>query len=107
MKIPDKIYIQENDNSMRYGVNQTVVKGMVEYLRADFAKKELKETVEVAEEHAMLAGRMQMQEEMMQKAIDVRVYHLFGDEEKAFIPLYGKQFKQGEKVKVIIIKDVN
>ena len=31
--IPDKIYIQENDHSMRYGVNQdSNIKGMHEYI---------------------------------------------------------------------------
>ena len=36
----------------------------VKYIRADLAKKELKEAVEVAEDHAMLAGRIQMEAEI-------------------------------------------
>lgn len=47
MKTPEKIYIQENDNSMRYGVNQTMVKGMVKYIRADLAELTWKEIQDI------------------------------------------------------------
>ena len=36
MKLPDKIFIQENDASMRYGINQSGgIKGMHAYIRKD------------------------------------------------------------------------
>lgn len=38
-------------------------KGKVKYIRADLAEKELKETVEVAEDHAYCAGMIKGQEE--------------------------------------------
>lgn len=38
MGAPIEIFIQENDNSMMYGINQdSNIKGMIKYIRADLA----------------------------------------------------------------------
>ena len=65
MKAPDKIYARITAGELDARLTQDTMFGepYLEYLRADLAKKELKETVEVAEDHAKFAGRVQMQEE--------------------------------------------
>ena len=67
MKAPDKIYIQEdkhNTNTYAHPIWYSIDdRGRVEYIRADLVKKELKETVEVAENHAYFAGMIKGQEE--------------------------------------------
>lgn len=50
--VPDKIYIQENDPLMRYGVNQDAdINGMHEYIRKEalieWAEKELERLYEL------------------------------------------------------------
>lgn len=67
-------------------------------------EKEIKETIEIAEEHAMLAGRIQMEEEMKKKAIegtlDGNHLILHYSDLAEVLP----EGKSGDRVKAIIVK---
>ena len=67
-------------------------------------EKEMKETIEVAEEHAMLAGRIQMEEEMKKKAIEGTLdgnHLILHYSDLAEVLPRGKS---GDRVKAIIVK---
>ena len=76
----------------------------------EWQKKQDQQLIELAEDHAMLAGMNRMKEEMMEKAVEGEVSHLASvhyvktNESKLFARL--KQFKPGDKVKVIVIPDI-
>lgn len=61
------------DCALQNGVYDYIL-GIIDSLQQEQTRveleKEMKETVEIAEEHAMLAGRIQMEEEMKKKAIE-------------------------------------
>ena len=64
------------------------------------------ETIELAEDHAMLAGMEKMREQMMKGAIDGTIVDI--DEqniELGFFPPKNLGVKEGDKVKMIILKD--
>lgn len=67
---------------------------------AEWQRKKDQETIELAEDHAMLAGMMKEREEMMKSAVEVEV------EGGSFIRGLGYkgELKKGDKVKIIIIK---
>jgi hypothetical protein len=77
---------------------------------AEWQKEQDKETIELAEDHAMLAGMEKMKEEMMAKAIEVTVHIDSGG--YPYIPQielydYDKDVplaKEGGKYKVVLIK---
>ena len=78
---------------------------------AKWQKKQDQSTIELAEDHAMLAGMERMKEQMMAKAIDVEVKVDAGG--YPYIPQmelydYDKDIplaKEGDKYKVILIKE--
>lgn len=78
---------------------------------AQWQKSQDQQTIELAEEHAMMAGMMQEREQMMQDAIECNIDSYDGltymdytaDHED--VVLKGKGLKAGDKVKVIIIKE--
>ena len=79
---------------------------------ANWQKKQDQETIELAEDHAMLAGMEKMKEEMMAKAIDGDItFDYYGDDDKTYGCIAHDSFcledfglKDRNKVKVIVIK---
>lgn len=76
---------------------------------AEWKEKKDQETIELAEDHAMLAGMNRMKEEMMKDAVDAEVfvdYNInFGyGSLTANIDLDEQHLKEGDKVKIIIVK---
>lgn len=77
---------------------------------AEWQRKKDQETIELAEDHAMLAGMMKEREEMMKDAIEVEIFReIKGNSEKEF-QLRSVRFKKdgiklGDKVKIIIVKE--
>ena len=77
---------------------------------AEWQKKKDQETIELAEDHAMLAGMNKMKEEMMKDAVEAEVfidYNInFGyGSLTANIDLDEQHLKEGDKVKTIIVKE--
>lgn len=78
---------------------------------AEWQKQKDQETIELAEDHAMLAGMMKEREEMMKNAVDATIVNdwQYGkDPDHAVIPAIHQRingFNVGDKVKVIIIKE--
>lgn len=72
---------------------------------AKWQKQKDQETIELAEDHAMLAGMNRMKEEMMENAIESIVEDWCGDFPEVTIPLNPQDFKTGDKVKIIIVKE--
>ena len=73
-------------------------------LGAKWQKEQDQSTIELAEDHAMLAGMEKMKEEMMAKAIDA---HCFGFQGAALFSfrLPASNYLVGSEVKVIVIKE--
>ena len=76
---------------------------------AKWQKQKDQETIELAEDHAMLAGMNKMKEEMMKNAVEAEVfidYNInFGyGSLTANIDLDEQHLKEGDKVKIIIVK---
>lgn len=77
---------------------------------ANWQEKQDQETIELAEDHAMLAGMNKMKEQIMAKAVDVEVKVDAGG--YPYIPQielydYDKEVplaKEGDKYKVVLIK---
>ena len=71
---------------------------------AQWQKKQDQETIELAEDHAMLAGMEKMKEQMMKKAIDA---YCFGFQGAALFSfrLPADNYLVGSEVKVIVIKE--
>ena len=83
---------------------------------AKWQEEQDQETIEVAEDHAMLAGMEKMKEEMMAKAIDGEILEIEDNDcamcshthLELFIEpdtLEENKLKDGDKVKVIVIKE--
>lgn len=73
---------------------------------AEWQKKKDRETIELAEEHAILAGRVQMKEEMMKDAVEGEViYDLGGFFRIKSEAIDGAKYKVGSWVKLIIVKE--
>lgn len=78
---------------------------------AEWQKQKNQETIELAEDHAMLAGMMKEREEMMKDAVDATIVNdwQYGkDPDHAVIPAIHQRIKGynvGDKVKIIIIKE--
>lgn len=77
---------------------------------AAWQKQKDQETIELAEDHAMLAGMNKMKEEMMKDAVEAEVfidYNInFGyGSLTANIDLDEQHLKEGDKVKIIIVKE--
>jgi hypothetical protein len=70
-------------------------------------EKEMKSTIELAEDHAMLAGMEKMKQEMMGDAVDAEVITgtviVERETMKTFLKYHG--LKTGDKVKLIIIRE--
>lgn len=72
----------------------------------EWQKKQDQETIELAEDHAMLAGMNKMEQQMMEKAYDaVMQFDELDDLVPAFEDMQKFGFKVGDKVKVIILKE--
>ena len=80
---------------------------------AEWQKKQDQETIELAEDHAMLAGRMQMKEEMMRGAVEGSVVLSYIDRDgvsycnivSTDIPAEKYGLEEGSKCKFLILKD--
>lgn len=80
---------------------------------AEWQKKQDQETIELAEEHAMLAGRMQMKEEMLKEAVEGSVVISYIDRDgvsygnivSTDIPTEKYGIEEGSKCKFLILKD--
>ena len=78
---------------------------------AKWQKEQDKETIELAEDHAMLAGMEKMKEQMMKDAVDG--LYIYRNKYTKKNVLHGfdvtceavQRFKKGDKVKLIIIKE--
>lgn len=68
---------------------------------AMWQKQQDQETIELAEDHAMLAGMEKMKEEMMKDTVETEVW----DEKPPHITYFPKNLKGGDKIKLIIIKE--
>ena len=87
----------------------------IEFARhfAEWQRKRDQETIELAEEHAMLAGMNKMEEEMMKNSIECTVLQSEVDGFKLNgveicpdgIALDEAKFKIGDKVRVFIVKE--
>lgn len=83
------------------------------YRGAQWQKQQDQETIELAEDHAMLAGMEKMKEQMMAKAIDGDItFDYYGDGDKTYGCIAHDSFcledfglKDRDKVKVIVIKE--
>lgn len=74
---------------------------------AKWQKQQDKETIEIAEDHAMFAGMEKMREQMMKDAIDGEIFDIFyqdGDCLEIHTKIPEDKFQDGDKVKLIIIK---
>ena len=71
---------------------------------AEWQKAKDQKTIELAEDHAMLAGMNKMEQQMMEKAVEGVVHP---DDCEIWVNLvgYGYKFKDGDKVRVIVIKE--
>lgn len=67
--VPDKIFIQENDASMRYGINQSGgIKGMHAYIRKDALLTFLNERRKgLSSGDSFVAGERKMLKEIIEK----------------------------------------
>lgn len=73
---------------------------------AEWQKKQDQETIELAEDHAMLAGMNKMEQQMLEKAYDtVMQFDELDDLVPTFEDMQKFGFKVGDKVKVIILKE--
>ena len=73
---------------------------------AEWQKQKDQETIELAEEHAMLAGMEKMREEMMKDAVDATILDI--DAQTIEFGLWPEKLldiKEGDKIKIIIIKE--
>ena len=83
-------------------------KGGIDIARhfAEWQKKQDQETIELAEDHAMLAGMNKMEQQMLEKAYDtVMQFDELDDLVPTFEDMQKFGFKVGDKVKVIILKE--
>lgn len=73
---------------------------------AEWKEVQDQKTIELAEDHAMLAGMNKMEQQMMEKAVEKYVHELYTDEEgyHCYISL-GTEYAPGDKVRVIVIKE--
>lgn len=77
---------------------------------AEWQKKKDQETIELAEDHAMLAGMNKIKEEMMKDAVEtiiVNDWQYGKDPDHAVIPAIHQRidgFNVGDKVRIIIVK---
>ena len=67
---------------------------------AEWQKKKDQETIELAEDHAMLAGMNKMKEEMMKDAVDGEYW-----DGSIYLDNRPTEYKDGDKVKIIIVKE--
>ena len=73
---------------------------------AEWQKKQDQETIELAEDHAMLAGMNKMEQQMIEKAYDtIMQFNELNDLVPTFEDMQKFGFKVGDKVKVIILKE--
>lgn len=74
---------------------------------AEWQKKQDQETIELAEDHAMLADMMKEREEIMKDAVDATILDV--DAQTIEFGLWPEKLlldiKEGDKVKIIIIKE--
>lgn len=74
---------------------------------SEWQRKKDKETIELAEEHAILAGKVQMKEEMMKDAVEGTVICYCDGTycvESCCFDNNG-HYKSGDKVKILIVKE--
>lgn len=110
---PVKGLLEEVDrfwaNEFKYHVNSLPTISVVQRIARHFAewqKKQDQETIELAKDHAMLAGMNKMEQQMMEKAYDtVMQFDELDDLVPTFKDMQKFGFKVGDKVKVIILKE--
>jgi hypothetical protein len=68
---------------------------------AEWQKQQMKEALQTEYEK----GRFDMREEMMKNAVECVVEDWCGDSPEITIPLNPQDFKMGDKVKIIIVKE--
>ena len=74
---------------------------------AEWQKARDQKTIELAEDHAMLAGMNKMEQQMMEKAVEAEVYGC-GDEMIPEISVeLNADYKPGDKVRVIVIPNTD
>ena len=98
----DRFGLDEKD--YMYSMDKSDMLAMVRH----FTELQHKKDVVIIEDliaTAFANGMADMKQQMMEKAVDTEVCHIFGNEDKAFFPMYGIDMEQGDKVKVIIIKE--
>lgn len=76
---------------------------------AEWQKRKDQETIELAEDHAMLAGMNKMKEEMMKNAVDATIHEglsnkYIKEKDKDAFDKALANFEDGDKVKIIIVK---
>lgn len=76
---------------------------------AEWQREQDQQLIELAEDHAMLAGMNKMKEEMMERAVETEVVsRIVG---RGLLPavtfLVDDSYKEGDKVKVIVIPEEN
>lgn len=91
------------DDFVRRGIDDIALR--YAELGAKWQKKKDRETIELAEEHAILAGRVQMKEEMMKDAVEGEAEELYNDGESQCTVGVGTYFKPGDEVYVIKKED--
>jgi len=73
---------------------------------ADWQKEQDKEVIELAEDHAMFAGRVQMKKELIKDAVEGEVVKdMHGFFHIKSVPIDGAKYKFGNRYKIIILKD--
>lgn len=89
------------------------IKADIRYIARHFAewqRQKDQETIELAEDHAMLAGMEKMREEMMKDAVDAAVHEglsnkYIKEQNKDAFDKALANFEVGDKVKIIIVKE--
>lgn len=106
----DRFGIEEKD--YMYSMDKSDMLALVEHF-TNWQKTQDQSTIELAEDHAMLAGMEKMKEEMMAKAIDGDItFDYYGDDDKTYGCIAHDSFcledfglKDRNKVKMILIKE--
>lgn len=73
---------------------------------SEWQRDEDQKTIELAEDHAMLAGMNKMEQQMLEKAVECVVENWNPEQHPEItIPLNPEVFGVGDKVRVIVIKE--
>lgn len=93
-------YVDDWTTIHAYSIEQAFIAG------AEWQRKQDQQLIELAEDHAMLAGMNKMKEEMMKAAVDGMVCAtITGTNAISFLSPLPDELNAGDKVKVIFIKE--